>query len=217
MRWPTASLTKLMTATLIFDQLATSTKITITPQAFSVDPSEYTLAIGGTYTVNGLLHLMLMPSSNVAAEAMADAIGHAQFMNEMNARATAWGMTDSYFEDTSGISAANQSTAHDLLLLAQHIYQNYPGIFALTDTPAAMITDYENGAHIPVHSINAFAGQSDFIGGKTGNTPQAGANLLSVFRYHGHPVLIVILGENTLSSTFPDTTRLYSWFKQNFQ
>lgn len=216
-RWPTASLTKLMTATLIFDQLATSTKITITPQMFSVDPNEYTLAIGGTYTVNGLLHLMLMPSSNVAAEAMADTIGHAQFINEMNARAAAWGMTESYFADTSGISAANQSTAQDLLLLARHISQNYPGILALTDTPAATIENYATGQRIPVRSINAFAGRSDFIGGKTGNTPQAGANLLSIFAYHGHPVIIVVLGENTLSSTFTDTERLYSWFRQDFQ
>ena len=216
-RWPTASLTKLMTATLVFDQLATSTKITITPSMFSVDPGEYTLAIGGTYTVNGLLHLMLMPSSNVAAEAMADTIGHAQFINELNARAAAWGMTNSYFEDTSGISAANQSTARDLLSLAQHIYQYYPGILALTDTPATTIENYATGQRIPVHSINSFAGQSDFIGGKTGNTPQAGANLLSIFRFHGNPVIIVVLGEDTLPSTFTDTARLYSWFKQDFQ
>ncbi len=216
-RWPTASLTKLMTATLVLDQLATSTKITITPTMFSVDPGEYTLVIGGTYTVNGLLHLMLMPSSNVAAEAMADTIGHVRFMHEMNSRAAAWGMTNSYFEDTSGISAANQSTAQDLLALAQHVYQDYPDILALTDTPATTIENYATGQQIPVRSINNFAGQPDFIGGKTGNTPQAGANLLSIFRFHGHPVIIVILGEDTLSSTFTDTARLYSWFKQDFQ
>jgi D-alanyl-D-alanine carboxypeptidase len=214
-RWPTASLTKLMTATLIFDQLATSTRITITPQMFAADPSEHTLVIGGTYTVEDLLHLMLMPSSNVAAQAMADYIGQAQFMNEMNARAEQWGMTDTYFADPSGISAANESSAHDLLILAQHVYDSYPGIIALTDTPAAAITELNSGKRINIQSINAFVGEPNFIGGKTGNTPQAGGNLLSIFNNGGHPVLIIVLGAPALP--FKDTSALYSWFQANYQ
>lgn len=214
-RWPTASLTKLMSATLIFDQLATSTRITITPQMFAVDPDEYTLTIGGTYTVEDLLHLALMPSSNVAVEAMADFIGHTQFINEMNARAQAWGMTSTYFADTSGISAANESSASDLLILAQHIYQNYPGILALTNTPVATITELNSGKTITVHSINQFAGTPGFVGGKTGNTPQAGGNLLSIFNDGGHPVLIVVLGAPALP--FKDTAALYSWFKTDYK
>jgi D-alanyl-D-alanine carboxypeptidase len=214
-RWPTASITKLMTATLVFDQLATSTRITITPQMFAADPDERTLVIGGTYTVEDLLHLMLMPSSNVAAEAMADFIGQTQFMNEMNVRAGQWGMTSTYFADPSGISAANESSAHDLLVLAQHVYNSYPGIFALTDTPATTITELNSGKSIAVRSINVFAGEPNFIGGKTGNTPQAGGNLLSIFNDGGHPVLIVVLGAPALP--FKDTSALYSWFQANYQ
>jgi D-alanyl-D-alanine carboxypeptidase len=214
-RWPTASITKLMTATLVFDQLATSTRITITPQMFAADPSEHALVIGGTYTVEDLLHVMLMPSSNVAAQAMADYIGQAQFMNEMNARATQWGMTKTYFADPSGISAANESSAHDLLILAQHVYNDYPGILALTDTPAATITELNSGKTMRVQSINTFVGEPNFIGGKTGNTPQAGGNLLSIFNNGGHPVLIIVLGAPALP--FKDTSALYSWFQVNYQ
>lgn len=214
-RWPTASLTKLMTATLVFDQLATSTDITVTPQMFSVDPDERTLVVGGTYTVEDLLHAMLMPSSNVAAEAMADTIGHAQFMDEMNQRAAQWGMTDTYFADTSGISAANESSADDLLTLAEHVYQDYPGILALTDTPSWTITDLANGERTPVYSINTFAGEPFFVGGKTGNTPQAGGNLLSIFDYDGHPVLITVLGAPSIP--FGDTSALYTWFRESYK
>lgn len=213
-RWPTASITKLMTATLIFDQLATTTRITITPQMFAVDPNERTLVIGGTYTVEDLLHLMLMPSSNVAAQAMADYIGQKQFMNEMNARAKQWGMTDTYFADPSGISAANESSAHDLLILAQHVYARYPGILALTDTPATTITELNSGKRIYVQSINVFAGEPNFIGGKTGNTPQAGANLLSIFNDAGRKIFITVLGAPALP--FKDTSALYSWFQTNY-
>ncbi|HUC31575.1 MAG TPA: serine hydrolase [Candidatus Paceibacterota bacterium] len=213
-RWPTASLTKLMTATLVFDQLATSTTITITPQMFAADPTEQTLVIGGTYTVEDLLHVMLMPSSNVAAEAMADFIGRTQFMNEMNARAQAWGMTDTYFSDPSGISAANESTANDLLILAQHVYNNYPGILAITDTHQTTITELNSDKKITVTSINDFAGEPNFVGGKTGHTDQASGNLLSIFNYDSHPVLIIVLGT---VDRFGDTSKLYAWFRANYK
>ncbi len=213
-RWPTASLTKLMTATLVLDQLSPTTTITITPQMFAVDPDEYTLVIGGMYTVEDLLHLMLMPSSNVAAEAMAEYIGHAQFMNEMNARATQWGMTSTYFADPSGISATNESSPKDLLALTQHIYAQYPQILALTNTPTWTITELNSGRKTVVKSINNFAGASGFVGGKTGNTPQAGYNLLSVFDDNGTPVLITVLGAPALP--FKDTTMLYSWYRTTY-
>jgi D-alanyl-D-alanine carboxypeptidase len=124
-------------------------------------------------------------------------------------------MTDTYFADPSGISAANESSAHDLLTLAQHIYNNYPGILALTDIPTTMITELNSGKKITVRSINAFAGKPDFVGGKTGNTTQAGGNLLSIFNDGGRKIFILVLGAPALP--FKDTSALYSWFQTNYQ
>jgi D-alanyl-D-alanine carboxypeptidase len=213
-RWPTASLTKLMTATLVLDHLSTSTEITITPQMFAVYPQEETLKVNGTYTVEDLLHVMLMPSSNVAAEAMADYYGRTQFIIEMNQRAAAWGMTNTYFEDPSGLSSANESTAHDLMILAQHIYNDYPQIFAITDTPQTTITNLATGKKYDVKSINDFAGEANFIGGKTGFTNEAEDNLLSLFSEGGHPVLVIVLG---VADRFGDTTKLLDWFIMNYR
>jgi serine-type D-Ala-D-Ala endopeptidase (penicillin-binding protein 7) len=213
-RWPTASLTKWMAATIIFDNLSTSTEITITPQMFSVDPEEATLVVGDTYTVEDLLHLMLMPSSNVAVQAMADFYGLPAFMQAMNARAAAWGMNNTYFDDPSGISAANESTPHDLMILAEHVYADYPGILAITRTPQVYITEQNTGRKVLVKSINEFAGESDFIGGKTGHTTEAQGNLLSLFQYDGHAVLVLVLGT---ANRFDDSEALYSWFKANYK
>ncbi len=213
-RWPTASLTKLMTATVIFDHLSTSTRITITPKMFAVYPQEETLKVNGTYTVEDLLHVMLMPSSNVAAEAMADFYGHAAFMAAMNQRAEQWGMKDTYFDDPSGLSSANQSSPSDFLILAEHIYKDYPGILAITDTPDTTITDLATDKQYDVRSINEFAGEPGFIGGKTGFTDEARDNLLSVFNYYGHPLLVVVLG---VEHRFEDTTKLLNWFTMNYR
>ncbi len=216
-RWPTASLTKLMTATVVLDHFAMDTRITITPQMAAVDPSQRVLAVNGTYTVEDLLHAMLMPSNNVAAEAVAEYYGYGAFMQEMNARAAAWGMTDTHFDNPSGLSSANESDAHDLAILATHIYQDYPTILSISDTPAYTITDLATGAQTTIRSINQFAGQPGFIGGKTGYIPESENNLLSLFRVNGKPVLIVVLGVNDLSQWFPDTTKLLDWFTMNYK
>ncbi|MGC9599198.1 MAG: serine hydrolase [Minisyncoccia bacterium] len=209
-RWPTASIAKLMTATVVEDKLSAATAITITEDMFATDVTEQTLVVGGRYTVSDLLRAMLLPSSNVAAEALASFYGRNAFLAEMNARAAAWGMSDTHFDDPSGISAGDESTANDLLKLAQKIYADYPQIFQITRTPQATIAEETSGKKILLTNINEFAGDADFIGGKTGYTDQADGNLLSVFRDGRKPLVVVVLGSG---ARFDDTKALYDWYK----
>lgn len=215
-RWPLASVTKLMTATVVLDKLSPAQKITITPDAFNIDPSEKTLHVGDTYAVTDLLRIMLLPSSNVAAEALADAYGATSTINEMNVRAKAWGMANTHYADPSGLAVGSQSTATDLVLLAQKIYADYPDILAITRTPQATVTEVSSGNKVPIKNINEFSGEADFIGGKTGYTDQADGNLLSLFLYNGHPVVVVVLGSDE-STRFTNTEALYGWFTANFK
>jgi D-alanyl-D-alanine carboxypeptidase len=215
-RWPLASVTKLMTATIVLDKLSPAQKITITADAFNVDPSAKNLNVGDTYTVSDLLRFLLLPSSNVAAEVLADAYGRSAFIAEMNARAAAWGMADTHYVDPSGLAVGNQSTAADLVLLAQKIYSDYPEILTITRTPQVTVTDLSSGNQVVVKSINEFSGETDFIGGKTGYTDQANGNLLSIFSDGGHPVVVVVLGTDD-GARFQNTEALYDWFTENFR
>ncbi len=215
-RWPLASVTKLMTATVALDVLSPVQKITITQDAFAVDPSEKTLHVGDTYTVTDLLRILLLPSSNVAAEALADAYGRGQFIAEMNRRAVAWGMENTHYDDPSGLSVGSQSTAGDLAVLAQKIYTDYPSILAITRTPQVTVTEISSGSQVVVKNINEFSGQSNFVGGKTGYTDQADGNLLSVFSDAGHPIVVIVLGTSD-DSRFANTQALYDWFTANFK
>jgi D-alanyl-D-alanine endopeptidase (penicillin-binding protein 7) len=215
-RWPMASVSKLMTAVVATDLLQPDQKVTITSEMTAVDPSEQILHVGDTYTVSDLLRVMLLPSNNVAAESLAQFAGRAQFLAAMNAKAQAWGMTNTYYDDPSGLSAANESTANDLLKLAQQIYTNYPQVLAITRMPQATVSDLATGQPVIVKSINNFAGQADFIGGKTGYTDQSDGNLLSIFSYDGRPVFIVVLGIDD-GVRFNATQELYNWFKANFK
>ena len=214
-RWPLASLTKLMTATLVFDNLNLSEKVTITPAEFDAYPEEKQLRVGDIYTVEDLLHFLLMPSSNVAAEALATTYGRSQFIAAMNARAAAWGMTHTHYVDPSGLAEGDQSTPEDLILLMQKISADYPQLLAITRTPVTTVTELNSGTTVTVRSINQFAGEQDFLGGKTGYTDQADGNLLSIFSDNGHPVLVVIFG-TTDWSRFITMEQLYHWFTANF-
>lgn len=211
-RWPLASVTKLMTATVAMDNLGIDQAVTITPDAVAADPTEKMLRAGDVYTVSDLLHFLLMPSNNVAAEALADAYGRTRFLAAMNARAIAWGMSSTHYDDPSGLSPQNKSTAVDLLLLAQKVYSDYPNILAITRTPQINAVELMTGKAVLVKSINDFAGEADFIGGKTGYTDSADGNLLSIFNDNGRPILVVVLGTDE-ANRFTNTEKLYDWFK----
>ena len=134
----------------------------------------------------------------------------------MNARAAAWGMANTHYDDPSGLSSGNQSTADDLLLLAQKIYSDYPKVLAITRTTQATATELGSGTKTLVKSINDFAGEADFIGGKTGYTTIADGNLLSIFKYKNRPILVIVLGTDE-ADRFTNTERLFSWFKNQSQ
>lgn len=215
-RWPLASVTKLMTASIVVDDLDLAQKVTVTADAVAVDPSQKLLNVGDTYTVADLLKILLLPSSNVAAETLADFYGRARFIDAMNARAASWGMASTHYDDPSGLSAGNESTPDDLLKLAQKIYTDYPQILEITRTPEVTLTELSTGRSVLVKSINDFAGRADFIGGKTGYTDEADGNLLSIFNYENRPVLVVVMGTSD-DERFNNTLTLYDWFTANFK
>lgn len=219
--WPLASLTKLMTAIVSMGKLDPDQKVAITPEAFAADPSEQLLRTGDVYSISDLLKIMLLPSSNVAAEAIASAhpagaekSGREAFIAAMNARAAAWGMANTHFDDPSGISAGSKSTAHDIFIFAKKIYAEYPQVFTITKIASTYATELNSGKRVLVKSINNFAGQANFIGGKTGYTDEAGGNLLSVFSYRQKPLLIVVMGTD---DRFGDTQKLLEWFEANYK
>ncbi len=209
-RWPTASLAKLMSATILLDKIPLDAQITVTPEVFATDPNEFNLAIHGKYVALDLLRAMLLPSSNVAAEAIANYYGRDAFITEMNVRAAAWGMTNTHYDDPSGISAGDESTPADLAALATEIYAHYPQILSISRSQQFVIMDHATGKTSTLKSINTFAGQADFVGGKTGHTEEADGNLLSLFTYANHPVVIIVLGSG---ARFEDTAALYNWYK----
>lgn len=214
MRWPLASVTKLMTAEIIYKNNLLNQSTTITEAEFAVDGSTEDLKIGERYSLADLTNAMLIESNNESAMALADFYGYDAFMGAMNDEAKNLGLDNAYFSDPVGLSAANQSTANDLLAFSRRIYTQYPEIFKITRKISVSLKELNSLSRITVKNINEFAGRADFLGGKTGYTGDASGNLLSIFSYQKQPIFIIVMGTE---DRFGDTKKLLEWFERNYK
>ncbi|RJP44981.1 D-alanyl-D-alanine carboxypeptidase [Candidatus Parcubacteria bacterium] len=213
-RWPLASITKLMGAVVVLRDMDLEQGVAVGEADFlPQSQEERSLTTGGRYRAADLLRAMLTASSNEAAEALANSLGRASFIAAMNAAARDWGLDETNFDDPTGLSASNQSTPADIQKLLLRIYDEYPDILKITRAKSWSIRNLDSGSVKAMKSTNLFAGQANFIGGKTGYTDEAGGNLVSVFRYRDRPLFIVVLGSD---DRFGETEKLFSWFSRNF-
>lgn len=193
-KWPIASVTKLMTA-LVAREIPSQERITIAEDILKIEDigTSGGFKPGEIFSRYDLEEAALVLSSNIAAEALAHHYGRERFIDTMNSFASRLGMTNTYFEDPTGLSFKDQSTVEDLNKLIIYIYNNAPEIFKLTRATSATIHDYKSGKSRKISNINSFAGRPGFIGGKTGTTPESVGNLVSVFNKDGASGRVIIL------------------------
>lgn len=170
-----ASITKLMTALVVFDLNETYNQglaIKVSSEAASQEGLSG-LRSGDILLVKDLLNRALIESSNDSAFALTQPIGESSFIDLMNIFAERIGLRDTYFRNPTGLDPdngekSNVSTARDLSLLAKHILEKHPRILEITRTKSSLNTN---------ELLNEY---SEIIGGKTGWTPMAGECLLIV-------------------------------------
>jgi D-alanyl-D-alanine carboxypeptidase (penicillin-binding protein 5/6) len=210
-RWPIASLSKLMTAVVASERMDLDKKITITEKALSAEGTAGDFKLGEVFKVSDLIKAMLVVSSNDAAIAIAEDFGEKEFINEMQKKASELKMFQTTYLEPSGLSFVNQSTVNDLAKLATYIYFNHPELLQISRQRETEILELNSNTQKKLLSINKFAGEPDFIGGKTGYIDEAGRNLIALFEINGKTVLTITLGAD---DSFAETERLKD-FVQN--
>jgi len=204
---PIASLTKLMTALVVFENTAEqdynfSNLVTVSETAAAKEdvPVFGNLKKGDKLLLERVLELMLIYSSNDAAAALSEIIGEENFVDRMNQKAQSLGLENTHFVNPTGLDPKdihyeennieyfNHSTVEDLIKLAQYILKGYPKIFeiSLSQGPYPV----ENGT-----SDLIIPEKFKFLGGKTGYTDEAGGCMLLVLENEkGSELINVILG-----------------------
>lgn len=173
---PIASVSKLMTALVSIDAIDQSqdTTISLTAANYSTTDDGSTLKIGEQIQIKTLLYPLLLESSNEASEALAEHIGRSSFIRQMNEKANLLGLSQTYFEDPSGLSPRNTSTVGDLFSLVQYLYTNKQPVLDITKRQQFATNDHAwiNKSH--------FKNDEGYLGGKNGFTDEARYTLVTL-------------------------------------
>jgi D-alanyl-D-alanine carboxypeptidase len=205
-----ASLTKLMTALLVFERGDLESIVTIEPRDL-VGDATMGLAAGEEVSVTDLLWGLLVPSGNDAAMALARHVGGSMggFVELMNARAAELGLLQTHFANPHGLDALGHvSSAADLLTITQLLWK-YPLFRAIVGT--ASITQ----AGHPLVNTNEWLTEFPGVTGiKTGTTDTAGECLIASVERDGHTILLVVLGSE---ARYRDAERLYEAYETAYR
>ena len=198
-RYP-ASLTKMMTLYMVFEQielgrLSPSTKIKISQEAASAQPTKLDLEPGEQITVIDAIKALITKSANDMAIALAEAVGgsEAHFAELMTQKARALGMRGTTFRNASGLPDSGQlTTARDMLTLALHLQDDFPKYYPLF----ALRSFTYNGSTYRNHNtmLNSFEG---IDGIKTGYTRMSGFNLVTSLRRGDKHLVGAVFGGTT--------------------
>ena len=215
---PIASITKLMTAMVVLDSNPNLDEVI----AIDTDDLDFLkgtrsrLHMGTELSRRELLRLALMSSENRAASALARSYpgGNTAFIAAMNAKARALGMTHTHFDDATGLTPTNVSTANELAIMVQAA-ANYPMIREFTTTPSHYVEVQPTGRVLGFNNSNRLVSSSawDIQLQKTGFINEAGRCLVMMAQVASRPVVIVLLDSVGKYSRLGDANRVKYWLE----
>jgi D-alanyl-D-alanine carboxypeptidase len=197
-QWFPASLTKILTAYLVFEalregKLSLQDKIKVSETAHSQPPSRLGLAVGTEITVETALKAMIIKSANDASVMLAEAVAGSQeaFAERMNEATKRLGMTRSRFVNANGLPAAEQvTTARDLAKLTVAVVRDFPQFVHLWGTPEMRLGKRVMRNHNAL--LRTYEGAD---GMKTGFICDSGFNVVASASRDGSKIVAVVLGE----------------------
>jgi len=216
---PPASITKLMTLLLALEaveqgQVTWDEPVIVSERAWRMGGSEMFLKIGQEVTFGNLLTGISVVSANDACIAVAEHLAGSEeaFVQRMNERAAALGLTSSSFRNSSGIPApGHQMSARDIAVLSQHLLQEHPTVLELYAKREFTFNDIRQFNRNPL--LGRFPGAD---GLKTGWTDEAGYCLVGTAVQDGVRLISVVLNTAGEQERLTATKELLNYGFRNF-
>ena len=194
---PPASMSKLMTVAIVLDlikqgRLTLETPFQVSEKAWRTGGSKMFVLVDTEITVGNLLKGMIVQSGNDACIVVAENIagGEDAFATLMNARAKAWGLTESSFANPTGLPHPDQRMSmRDLARLARHIWYEFPEHRHLFSLPEFTWSEIRQPNRNPL--IGTMEGAR---GMKTGHTDEAGFGVVGLAERDGITRIAVVTG-----------------------
>ncbi len=199
-QWHPASLTKIMTAYLVFEALRSGKlkldgQLMYSENAAKQPPSKIGMKPGQEIGVELAIRALIIKSANDIAVALAEGIGGSEeaFVNRMNATAKRLGMTRTRFANPNGLPAAGQvTTARDLARLSRAVVRDFPRYNAYWSLSDMTIGKVRLKSHNEL--LDKFEGAD---GLKTGFICDSGFNIVASSTRNGVQLMAVVLGGST--------------------
>jgi len=209
-----ASLTKMMTAYIVYNELANGSlskdDVTlVSEKAWRMGGSRMFIEVGKKVPIDDLVRGLIVQSGNDASVALAEAIAGSeqQFADYMNNYAEKIGMTNSHFVNSTGLpDEQHYSTARDMALLAQALIRDFPEDYKLY---AEREFTYNN---IRQYNRNKLLWRNKNVDGiKTGYTESAGYCLVASALREGMRTISVVLGADSEDSRSDESQSLLDY------
>jgi D-alanyl-D-alanine carboxypeptidase (penicillin-binding protein 5/6) len=202
LRWPPASITKLMVSLLVMEkldanQIKLTDTITASRDSMKMGGSQVYLDEGETFTLEELMKAMLIASANDAAYAIAEFIAGSKdkCVDLMNERAKALGMNDTEFRSVHGLPPSkgeeeDLTSPEDLATLARHLLK-YRKLLEWTSARSEPFRD----SSLVMTNHNRLLGKMSSIDGlKTGFYRKCGYNIVATARKGDFRLIVVVMG-----------------------
>jgi serine-type D-Ala-D-Ala carboxypeptidase (penicillin-binding protein 5/6) len=190
-----ASVIKVLVAMASLNELNLNKAVDGTPDDIAAEGTKVGVAPGGTYTVNQLLHGLLMHSGNDAAHALAGQLGGMQLaVEKINMLAGKLGGRDTRAATPSGLDGPGMSTsAYDIGLFYRYAWQNP----TFADIVHTRTFDFPGHAEHPGYQLEndnqLLYHYPGALGGKTGYTDDAGQTFVGAANRDGRRLMVVLL------------------------
>jgi len=209
-----ASITKLMTAYVVFNELQAgninlSDMVTISEKAWRTPGSRMFVEVGKLVAVEDLLQGMIVQSGNDATVALAEYVAGSEdtFAALMNRHAEELGMTGSHFVNSTGLPAENHyMTARDIANLATAVIRRFPEYYKWYSQKEFTFND------ITQHNRNKLLWRDESVDGiKTGYTESAGYCLVTSAQKEGMRLITVVLGTASANARVDSSQALLNY------
>ena len=218
---PCASITKVMTLTLVMEALDSGKihmddVVTASAHAASMGGSDIWLEEGEQMTVDDMIKATAVASANDAAVALAEFVSGSEddFVAAMNDKAKSLGMTDTTFKNCNGLDEEGHITsAYDVALMSRELMK-HEEIF---DYTGIWLDSLRDGATQIVNTNKLLRSYDGITGLKTGTTGEAGSCISATAQRNGLSLIAVVLGAESGKQRFKDAATLLDYGFANFE
>ena len=218
-RIPPASMSKLMTAYVVFDYLKKGRaklddELPVSEKAWRTGGSKMFVPLGDRVKISDLIRGMIVQSGNDACVMLAEGLAGSDgaFVEQMNRKAKEIGLKDSHFANVDGLPNPDHwMTAHDLATVAMRTIQDFPEFYEIYGEKEFTFNKITQGNRNPLLYKDLGAD-----GLKTGHTEEAGYSMVGSAKRGDRRVLVVLSGLPSSKARAQESERLIEWAFREF-